>query len=72
MGWSASEFFTKVCRISTRNCKSYMERVSVLIALIDAFEAEDFDTPEECFDDVPDLETAFYLLHPSPRGENEG
>lgn len=64
MGWSHSQLFITVCNIATKHCNGYIEKINVLIPLIEAFSEEDFDTIDECFDDVPYLKDACKLVWP--------
>lgn len=64
MDWSNSDLFIRVCEIATRECNSYVDRINKLIPLVEAFTDHDFDTLDECFDDVKDLKDATRLVFP--------
>ena len=72
MGWaSGSSLLSEVWRAVEKHLTSKKQRVLVCKSLIEAFEAEDCDTIDECFDDDPVFEVAYYELHPEYRDDNK-
>ena len=66
MGWaSGSSLFYDIWKTVRPLVYTGEERLEICIKLMRAFENNDWDTQDECFiKEWPEVEKAFYLLHP--------
>ena len=69
MGWAGGSRLLSDVWHAVKKHIPKEKRVNVCKALIEAFEAEDCDTIDECFGNDKAFEIAYYELHPELRDQ---
>lgn len=65
MGWSGgSQLFSQIIDALNDAGVDEEQRKAIYLEVIDSFENQDCDTPEECLSEDPAFDDAYYQLHP--------